>query len=253
MLKVSRRGHLGPALSILEILRVLYDDILKYDPENPKWPDRDRCILSKGHGYFAMYVLLAEKGFFPVSELEKFCTEDGILGIHPEYGRIPGVEITTGSLGHGLSIGVGFALNAKYEKKSYRVFVILGDGECNEGSVWEAAMCASKHALSNLIAIIDYNKQQAYGSTHEVQELEPFRDKWEAFGFAVGEVDGHDIEALRNMFRSVPLEEDRPSAIICHTVKGRGISFAEGNLEWHHKRGITDEEIELLLKALETD
>lgn len=251
MLEASRRGHLASAFSLVEILRVLYDDVLRYDPKNPHWPDRDRCILSKGHGCLALYVILAEKGFFPRSELWKFCKSDGILGGHPDYGKIPGVEASTGSLGHGLSIGIGFALNARYEKADYRTFVIIGDGEANEGSIWEAAMCASKHRLSNLTVIVDYNKQQSYGSTFEVQDLEPFADKWKSFGFAVTEVDGHSVEELRSVLLNLPLEPNKPSAIICHTVKGKGIEFAENNLSWHHKSRIADEEIQSLLAALD--
>jgi transketolase len=250
MLEHSRRGHLGATFSLIEIMRVLYDDVIRYDPKNPKWPQRDRLILSKGHGCLAQYVMLAEKGFFPESELWKFCKSDGILGGHPEYGKIPGVEASTGSLGHGLSIGVGFALNARFEKADHRTYVITGDGECNEGSVWEAAMAAAKHKLSNLCVIVDYNKQQSYASTFEILDLEPFADKWRSFGFSVADVDGHDVDRLRSTFLSVPLEETRPTAVICHTVKGKGIEFVENNLEWHHKSSISDDQIKTLLKGL---
>ncbi len=241
-LNATRRGHVGAALSLVEILRVLYDDILRYDSKNPKWSQRDRCILSKGHGCLALYVVLQEKGFFLEEELWKFCEPDGILGGHPEI-KVPGVEASTGSLGHGLPIGVGLALSARYEKAGHRIFVIAGDGECNEGSIWEAALSASKHKLSNLTVIIDYNKYQSYGPTHEVQNLEPFADKWRAFGFAVEEVDGHDVAALRTAFAAVPLDKGKPTAIICHTIKGKGMSSTEGNMKWHHKSGIKDEEI----------
>ena len=249
ILKSARRGHVGAAFSLVEILRVLYDDILRYDPKNPHWPNRDRCILSKGHGCLALYTLLAEKGFFPESELWKFCAPDGMLGGHPEH-KIPGVEASTGSLGHGLSIGVGMALNGRYEKSDHRIFVIIGDGESNEGSVWEAALCAGKHKLDKLTVIVDYNKQQSYATTTEVQDMEPFADKWRAFGFAAKEIDGHDVNALKDTFNKLPLEAGKPSAIICHTVKGKGVSFVENNLKWHHKNKVTDEEIESLLKEL---
>jgi transketolase len=247
------RGHLGSAFSLVEILRVLYDDILRYDPKNPRWRQRDRFILSKGHGCLALYVLLAEKGLFPELELWKFCKKDGILGGHPEYGKVPGVEASTGSLGHGLPIGIGFALNARHEKADYRTFVIMSDGEADEGSTWEAALCAGKHKLSNLTVVVDYNKQQSYGSTYEVQDLEPFSDKWKAFGFAVAEVNGHDVGDLRSALSNLPLRPDKPSAIICHTVKGKGVPFVENNLAWHHKSRITDEEIHSLLAALDED
>ena len=250
MIEKCRRGHLVSALSIIEIIRVLYDDILRYDPKNPKWASRDRCILSKGHGCLALYAILADKGFFPKQELWKFCQSDGILGGHPEI-TIPGVEASTGSLGHGLSIGIGFALNAKYEKAKYRTIVVIGDGEANEGAIWEAALCANKHHLSNLTVIVDYNKQQSYGSTSEVLNLEPFVDKWKSFGFAVTEVDGHDINELRSTLSNLPFDSNKPSAVICHTVKGKGIKCIENDLSWHHKSMVTDEDIQPLLKELE--
>ena len=250
-LAAGGRGHVGAALSLVEIFRVFYDDILRFDAKNPKWTERDRCILSKGHGCLALYVVLADKGFFPQAELLRFCKSDGILGGHPEI-KVPGVEVSTGSLGHGFSIGIGFALNARYEKADYRIFVVVGDGECNEGSIWEAALCAGKHKLSNLTVIVDYNKRQSYGSTFEVLNLEPFADKWKAFGFAVQEVDGHNVHALRRALSSVPIAPDRPTALICHTVKGKGFESTEDNLQWHHKSKITDEEIQRLYKELET-
>ena len=247
----GNRGHLASALSLVEMIRVLYDDILKYDPGDPKWGKRDRCILSKGHGCLALYVILAEKGFFPQEELWKFCKKDGILGGHPEYGKTPGVEASTGSLGHGLSIGIGFALNARYENADHRVFVIVGDGESNEGSIWEGALCAGKHQLDNLIVLIDYNKQQSYGEVENVSKLEPLADKWVSFGFAVSEVDGHDVDQIRTALDEVPLQKGKPSAIICHTIKGKGISFVERNLAWHHKSNLNDAEIQSLREDLE--
>lgn len=246
-LEAGGRGHVGAALSLVEILRVLYDDVLQFDPSDPKWPERDRCILSKGHGCLALYAILGDKGFFPEAELWKFCKSDGILGGHPEI-KVPGVEASTGSLGHGLAIGIGFALNAKYHKADYRVFVIIGDGESNEGSIWEAALTASKHCLDNLTVIVDYNKYQSYGPTCEVLDLEPLADKWKSFGFEVKEVDGHNIEQLRAV---LPIKAEKPCAIICHTVKGKGIEFIENDLKWHHKSKVTDEEVQLLLQALE--
>ena len=250
VLERGGRGHLGTSLSLVEILRVLFDDVLRYDPTKPAWPERDRFILSKGHGCITLYVLLQEKGFFPEEELWKFCRFDGILGGHPDP-KVPGIEVSTGSLGHGLPVAVGMAVAAKRRNAKHRVFVVLGDGECNEGSVWEAAMSASKHRLDNLVVIVDYNKQQSYGSTYEVLDLEPFAAKWKAFGFSVREVDGHDVTPLRRTLSGVPFAKDRPSAIICHTVKGKGISFAENDMKWHHKSSIKSNEVEELMRAIE--
>lgn len=245
------RGHLASALSIVEILRVLYDQVLNYDPKNPGSRERDRFVLSKGHGCLALYVILAEKGFFPASELWKFCKADGMLGGHPEYPKIPGVEASTGALGHGLSIGVGFAISGKHDGARHRVFVLVGDGECDEGSIWEAAMCAGKHCLDNLIVLVDYNKQQSYGPTVEVLNLEPFAAKWRSFGFEVMEVNGHSVDDLQFVLANMPLTTNRPSAIICHTIKGKGIDCVENNLDWHHKSRLTKEEIESLVLGLE--
>jgi transketolase len=253
MIEAGGRGHVGSAFSLVEMVRVLYDDILRYDPAKPRWPERDRCVLSKGHGCLALYVLLAEKGFFPESELWKFCKSDGILGGHPEYGKVPGVEASTGSLGHGLSFGVGFALNARYERANYRTFVICSDGESNEGSLWESVLCAAKHKLSSLTVLLDYNKQQSYSTTYEVLDLEPFADKWRAFGFAVEEADGHSLPELRAAMNRTPFDPHKPSAIVCHTIKGKGVSFVENNLNWHHKNKVTEEEVRLLLAELEAD
>jgi len=250
VLKGGGRGHIGTSLSLVEMLRVLFDRVLRYDAKNPKWPGRDRFILSKGHGCITLYVLLQEKGFFPEDELWKFCRFDGILGGHPDT-KMPGIEVSTGSLGHGLPIAVGMAVAAKRRGDSHRVIAVLGDGECDEGSVWEAAMSAAKHRLDNLAAIVDYNKQQSYGSTHEVLDLEPFAAKWEAFGFATREVDGHDVNALEQVFAAMPFESGRPSAVICHTVKGKGVAFAENNLKWHHKSSLKESEIEDLMRAIE--
>lgn len=246
----GERGHIGSSMSLVEILRVLYDNVLRYRPSEPDWPERDRMILSKGHGCLALYAVLADKGFFPVETLDTFCRRDSILGGHPEAGKIPGVEASTGSLGHGLSLGVGMALAARMQRRASRVFVVMGDGEINEGSVWEAAMCASQHQLVNLAAIIDYNKIQSAGFTHDILDLDPLIDKWRAFGFTAVEVDGHDVAALNALFRRLPLAADRPTAIICHTVKGRGIEFAENDPNWHHKAKLGADEIGRLQAAL---
>jgi transketolase len=247
----GERGHVGSSMSLIEIMRVLYDDILRVRPTEPKWLERDRMILSKGHGCLALYVMLADKGFIPVEALDTFCRRDSILGGHPESGKVPGVEASTGALGHGLSFGVGMALAARMQKRDSRVFVVMGDGEINEGSVWEAAMCAGKHRLSNLTAVIDYNKIQSAGPTREIQDLEPLLDKWRAFNFAAVDVDGHDVAALRRIFARLPLADDRPSAIICHTVKGKGIAFAENEASWHHKSKIGGDVLAKLYAAVE--
>jgi transketolase len=244
------RGHIGSSMSLIEILRVLYDDVLAFRADDPKWPERDRFILSKGHGCLAQYALLADKGFFPIDELDHFCRKETILGGHPEAGKIPGVEASTGALGHGLSIGIGLALALRMKKRASRVFVVMGDGEINEGSVWEAAMAAGKHRLANLTALVDYNKIQSYGFVDEVQPLEPLADKWRSFGFAAEEVDGHDVGALRDTFARLPFAGDRPSAIICHTVKGKGVSFTENDPAWHHKSNLPPEQIEAIYDSL---
>lgn len=249
----GERGHIGSSMSPIEILRVLYDDILRHRPHEPSWPERDRCILSKGHGCLALYAVLADHGYFPAEALKSFCRKGAMLGGHPEAGKVPGVEASTGALGHGLSIGVGMALAARMRRRDSRVFVILGDGEINEGSVWEAALSAGKHGLSNLVALVDYNKIQSAGATAEILELEPLLDKWRAFGFAAAEVDGHDVAALRDLLGRAPLDPARPTAVICHTVKGRGIPFAEHDPAWHHKSRVPADMAARLYAALEAN
>lgn len=247
----GKRGHLGSAFSLVELLRVLYDDVLRFDPARPLWEGRDRMILSKGHGCLALYAILADKGFFPAAELLKFCHLDGKLGGHPERGKVPGVEASTGSLGHGLSLGVGMALALRARPEAGRVFVIDSDGECNEGSLWEAALSAAKHRLENLTVLVDYNHMQSYSTTAEVLDLEPMADKWRAFGFAVREVDGHDVVALRANLLQAPFAPGKPSVLVCHTVKGKGIRALEWNAEWHHKNKVTEDEVATLLAGLE--
>ena len=240
-LEKSGRGHVGGALSVIEILRVLYDDILRYRPDEPNWKQRDRLIFSKGHGCLALYAILTDKGFFSPAELNRCFQEGSFLGGHPEFGKVPGVEASTGSLGHGLSLGVGMALAARMQKRKTRIFVVLGDGELNEGSIWEAAMHAKKHKLSNLMLVIDHNKMQCAGSTKEILDLEPLAEKWLSFGFQVKEVNGHDTVALKKVFKALPFSKHSPSAIICHTVKCKGIAFAEGDAKWHYIK--TDKEV----------
>ena len=249
-LEGGRRGHLGSSMSMVEILRVLYDSYLRFRPDEPLWADRDRFILSKGHGCLILYAMLADKGFFRKEELLTFCAPTSRLGGHPELGKLPGVEASTGALGHGLSMAVGMAIAAKIRKQSYRVVVVTGDGEINEGSVWEAAMSAGKHQLSALTVFVDYNKLQSYGPTREVLDLEPLTDKWRSFGFAVEEVDGHNIHALEQLAARLPLNSNKPTAVICHTIKGKGFPFAEGKADWHHKSGLTSNDIAAMYACL---
>jgi transketolase len=246
------RGHIGSSLSLVEMLRVLYDDVLDVRPAEPDWPDRDRFFLSKGHGCLALYAVLADHGFFPKDELKRFCKPDALLGGHVDA-HIPGIEASTGALGHGFPLGVGAAIAARMRGRTSRVVVVMGDGELNEGSVWEAALAASKHKLDNLTAVVDYNKLQSYGRIEDVLPLEPLADKWRAFGFAVREVDGHDVGALRETFAALPFEAGRPNAVIAHTLKGRGIAFAELNAAWHHKSSLNAEALAELRAALEAN
>ena len=252
-LKMANSGggsHIGSALSIADILAVLYTEILHLDPKNPKLEQRDRFVLSKGHAGAALYATLAETGFFPVSKLATHYQDGSDLCGHVSHKGIPGVEVSTGSLGHGLSLATGMALAAKIDQKKHRIFTLLSDGECDEGSTWEAVLFAAHHHLDNLIAIIDYNKIQSLNTVADTLELEPFGDKWRSFGWQVREVDGHDHQQLQSELSSVPLEPECPSVIICHTVKGKGVSFMENTVLWHYRvpRG---EEFAAALQELE--
>lgn len=228
-------GHIPGSLSIAEILAVLYYKVMNIDPKNPRDSQRDRFILSKGHACVALYAILAERGFFDKEHLDTFGQRGTILGGHPDMHKIPGVEATTGALGHGFPFGVGMALAAKMDKKDYQVFILLGDGECQEGSVWEAAMFAPQHKLDNLTTIIDYNKFQALDRLDNIVSLEPLVDKWKAFGWEVKEVDGHNIDQLQEVFDSIPFAANKPNLIIAHTTKGKGISFMENVSIWHYR------------------
>lgn len=238
------RGHFGSAMSLIEILRVIYDYFLKYNIKKPLDDNRDHMILSKGHGCLALYAILADKGFFSPNKLKNFSKFESELGGHPEYLKVKGVEASTGALGHGPAIGVGLAIGAKLKKKfKKKIFVIVGDGEINEGSVWEASMIAKKYKLNNFHLIIDYNKIQSYGPTKDVLNLEPLHSKLKSFGYIVSEVNGHDIKALRNYFSKLKKNLNAPTALICHTVKGKGFHFAENNPKWHHKNFFTEKEL----------
>ena len=226
---------MAPNFSMIELLAVLYGRILRVDPAQPDWSERDRFILSKGHGCAALYAVLAESGFFPASWLDTFYQDGSLLSGHVTHKGIPGVEISTGSLGHGLSIATGMALAAKRDGKDHHVFCLMSDGECDEGSVWEPILFAPQYRLDNLVAIVDYNKIQSLGTVKEVMDLEPFADKWRAFGWAVQEIDGHDLDEIETTLATVPFVKDRPSCIIAHTIKGKGVSFMEDNLLWHYR------------------
>ena len=234
MVHRANASHIGTGLSMADILAVLYDGVARVDPANPRAPDRDRVILSKGHGAAAFYAALAEAGFFEVSRLETFCQDGSALAGHVSH-HVPGVDFSTGSLGHGLSLGCGVALGFKRDRKPGRAFVILSDGECDEGSTWEAALFAPHHRLDNLVAIVDYNKIQSFGDTQDVLDLEPLAEKWRAFGWSAREIDGHDLGAIERTLAALPFEPGKPSAIVAHTVKGKGVSYMEGKLLWHYR------------------
>lgn len=237
----ARSSHVGSSLSMAEILAVLYGGIMNVSPERLNDPDRDRLILSKGHACAGLYAVLAECGFFPMEWLDNFYLNGGRLPGHATATGIPGIEVSTGSLGHGLSIAAGMALAGKRDERPFRVYTILSDGECDEGSLWEAAMLAPHHQLDNLIAIVDYNKIQSLGHVRDVLDLEPFADKWRAFNWETVEVDGHDSSELHSALTTLPLEPGRPTCLIAHTVKGKGVSFMEDELLWHYRTPQGDE------------
>ena len=241
MINRAKSSHIGSSFSMADLLAVLYSGILRVDPKQPDWPERDRFILSKGHACAALYVALAERGFFPKSWLDEFYQDGARLAGHATHVGVPGVEISTGSLGHGLPIGCGMALAAKHDRASYRVFVMLSDGECDEGSNWEAGLFAPHHRLDNLVVIIDYNKIQSLGTIKEVLNLEPFADKWRAFGWAVQEIDGHNLQHIEQALSDLPAKIDKPTCVIAHTVKGKGVSFMEHKLLWHYRSPNSEE------------
>ena len=250
MLAEAGSGHPGGSLSAVEIVTALYfGGFLRYDAENPEWADRDRFILSKGHGVPVQYAALAEAGFLPVSELKTLRKIDSRLQGHPVLGTAPGIEASTGSLGQGLSIGLGMALAARLDKKEWNVFVLLGDGECQEGQVWEAAMAAGHHAPPNLIAIVDYNKFQLDGAIADIIDISPLADKWQAFGWETSEINGHDLGQVTDALEW-SLSCRRPACIIAHTVKGQGVSFMENQNAWH---GVAPTEEELARALAELD
>jgi transketolase len=231
----SGRGHIGGAFSCVEILVTLYyGGILRFEPKNPRWPDRDRFILSKGHSCVALFPILADLGFFPSAVLDSYCTDGCMLGGHPDR-SVPGIEADTGSLGHGLGIAAGMALAAHIDHGEHLTVALLGDGECYEGSVWESALFAGHHQLNRLVVVVDRNRQCATDFTEDCNRLEPFADKWEAFGWESRVVDGHSVEALRGAFCDCRSRtSSAPLVIIAQTIKGKGVSFMEKSLRWHH-------------------
>lgn len=235
MIHRAKSSHLGSAYSMADLLAVLYGRILRIDPQKPTAPDRDRFVLSKGHACAALYAVLAEQGFFPKQWLQNFYQDGSRLAGHATHVGVPGVEVSTGSLGHGLPLACGMALAAKRGRQAYRVFTLLSDGECDEGSTWEAALFAPHHALDNLIAIVDYNQIQSLGTVKAVLDLEPFAAKWKAFGWAVQEIDGHDCSQIERALTNLPLAPGKPTCVIAHTVKGKGVSFMENKLLWHYR------------------
>lgn len=250
MTSVSSSSHVGAVFSMADIVAVLYGGVLRVDATAPRWADRDRFILSKGHAGAGVYAALAERGFFPVERLSQHCSDGSVFSGHVSHTGIPGVELSTGSLGHGLSVGTGMAYGAKLDSKTHRVFVLLSDGECDEGSNWEAILFASHHRLDNLVAIVDYNGIQSLASVADTLELEPFAEKWRAFGWAVTEVDGHDHGALQKTLSAIPASPGRPTAVIAHTTKGKGVSFMENTVLWHY-RSAKGDEFERALAELE--
>jgi transketolase len=238
VVEMSWRGkaaHLGSALSCVELVVALYGGVLNTDPRNPRDSERDRLIFSKGHACTTLYATLSAFGFFPQEMLDTYATAGSVLAEEPIPNTLPGVEVATGSLGHGLSMGLGMALAAKINQKPYRTFVVMGDGECNEGTVWEAAMLAPAKKLDNLVAIVDFNKWQGIGRSEEIMALSPLKEKFAAFGWTAHEADGHDISEFLSLLKNVPDGTGRPVALIAHTVKGKGISFMEDDNNWHYR------------------
>lgn len=229
-------GHIGGSLSAVDILIPLYFHVMRIDPKNPHWKDRDRLVLSKGHAAAALYATMAERGYFPRNLLfDSFISANGILQEHPDMRKIQGVDMSSGSLGQGLSVGIGMALGAKLKKYNFRVFVLLGDGEVQEGQIWEAAMAASHYRLDNITAIMDYNKLQVDGFVSRLMGIEPIIEKWKAFGWYALEINGHNMKEIVEALDTAVKIRGKPTIIVAHTVKGKGVSFIENKFEWHSK------------------
>jgi len=249
MMYEAKAAHIGSCLSCADILTVLYFKILNVDSKNPLAENRDRFLLSKGHAVAALYAVLAKKGFFPEEILKTYYRDGSRLPGHSTLGTVSGIEISTGSLGHGLSMGAGLALSAKKDGKNHRVFVLMSDGECQIGSTWEAALFSAHHKLDNLIGIVDHNKLQAFGRIEDILNLKPLNEKWRSFGWKVKEIDGHNFSEIESAFSKIPFEKGKPSLVIAHTIKGKGVSFMENRFEWHYLN-LTKEQYEQALKEL---
>lgn len=249
MIATAGSGHPGGSLSAADIIAVLYFKVMRYDPQNPQWPERDRFILSKGHAAPILYTALAESGYFSVEELATLRKLNSRLQGHTDRTTTPGVEMSAGALGQGLSFGIGTALAARLDARDYQVYVLLGDGECDEGQIWEAAMAAAHFKVDNLVAIIDHNKQQLDGWTQDIMNLEPLTEKWRAFNWHVIEIDGHNIDQIQQALEEAETIKGKPSVIIAHTIKGKGVSFMENNIDFHGKAP-TPEQAELALREL---
>lgn len=246
MIYRSREGHIPSSFSIVDIVNHLYANVLKHDAKNPKWEDRDYFILSKGHGCAGLYAVLHKFGFLSDDDISNYSQKEGILGGHPDTTCVPGAEASTGSLGHGFPTAMGLALGLKIQKKTNRVFALLGDGECNEGTIWETALVANRQNLGNLVAIVDFN-----GSAAQILPMDPIADKWKSFGWQIYEIDGHDEKDLTRVFSGLDCTlNGRPKVIVAHTVKGKGVSFVEGHGPWHHKIP-TPDELSLIMKELQ--
>lgn len=249
MITTAKSGHPGGSLSAVEILVTLYFDVMRHDPKNPQWPDRDRFLLSKGHAAPVLYAVMAEAGYVPADQLNSLRKLGSIYQGHPDKRFIPALDASTGSLGQGLSLGLGMAAAARLDKSPTRVYVVLGDGEIQEGQIWEAAMFGAFHKIDNIVAIVDYNRIQLDGFVKDIMELEPLAAKWQSFGWHVIELDGHDIPALQKAFADAAKVKGKPVALIAHTVKGKGVSFMENNPKFHGQAP-TAAELEVALKEL---
>ena len=249
----ANASHIGSCLSATDVIAALYGETMRFDPQHPDWPERDRFILSKGHACAALYAALAETGFFPIEWLDTYYQNGTRLPGHATHKGIPGIEVSTGSLGHGLALGTGMALSAKRDGKTHRIFVMVSDGECDEGSTWEAALFAPFHQLDNLIVIVDYNKIQSLGRVKDVIDLDPLADKWRAFGWGTQEIDGNNLDEVQQALAEVPFAPGRPSCIVAHTIKGKGVSFMEDKLQWHYTAPKGDELAQALAEVDEVN